>query len=362
MENTSSISAIHLKSIITPSTGHGYSNVKRLFALLILIGILLVCTVSVMTLGAYSTSPAETFYVIWAHISPFLDVSDISNLHNTIVWNLRIPRILLAICVGLILAASGAAYQACFRNPLVEPYILGASQGAAFGAALGMVFPRFFFSIQLSAFVFAMLAVAIAYAMARTRGENPLVALILAGVIIASVFSGLVSILKYIASTAELRGIVFWMMGGFYYATWDDVRLVAPISLFCFTVILCFGWKMNILTMGDEEAKSLGVNPERHKFILIGLATLGTAVSVSTVGIIAWVGLIMPHAARIMIGPDNRFLVPAASLLGAVYLIVCDTLARCLTSSEIPVGILTSLVGAPYLFFLLKTKGKEALG
>ena len=362
IENTGVVAAGSYPKTVLPVNGFEFGETRRIVVLLVLLIVLMTGSALVMTLGAYSVSPGQTLRVILAHISPFMDISEVGNLYNTIIWNLRVPRILLAICVGMVLATSGAAYQACFRNPLVEPYILGASQGAAFGAALGMVFPRFFLSIQVSAFVFAMLAVATAYAMARVRGENPLITLILAGVIIASVFSGLVSILKYIASTAELRGIVFWMMGGFYYATWEDVRLIAPISLVCFAVLVCFGWKLNILTMGDEEAKSLGVNPERYKLLLIGLATLGTAVSVSTVGIIAWVGLMMPHAARIIIGPDNRFMVPAAGLLGAIYLVICDTLARCLASSEIPVGILTSLVGAPYLFFLLRTKGKEALG
>ena len=351
-----------MEGVISLHGENEFSEFKRIIILLLLLGGTVLSAASVITLGAYGTGLWDTYRVILAHLTPFFDGLEISKLHTTIIWNLRAPRILLAICVGMVLASSGAAYQACFRNPLVEPYILGASQGAAFGAALGMVFPLFFLSIQFSAFFFSALAVGLAYTLARVRGENPLITLILAGVIIASVFSGLVSILKFIASDAELRGIVFWMMGGFYYATWDDIALTAPIGLACFLVIWCFGWKLNILSMGDEESKSLGVNPERYKFILIGLATLGTAISVSTVGIIAWVGLMMPHAARMMIGPDNRYVVPAAGLLGAIYLIICDTLARCLTSSEIPVGILTSLVGAPYLFFLLKTKGREVLG
>ena len=362
MENRTSITAVPQKRRLSSSHENTFSDNRRIIILCLLILIMLFLCIGVITFGAYGISVSDTFRVLLAHISPIIDLSDISNLHKTVIWNLRVPRIILAVCGGLILATSGAVYQACFRNPLVEPYILGASQGAAFGAALGMIFPHFPLSIQVSAFFFSVLAVSLAYATARVRGENPLVTLILGGVIIASVFSGLVSILKYIASDAELRGIVFWMMGGFYYATWKDVSLIAPVAFICFFFISCFGWKLNILTMGDEEAKSLGVKPEKYKFILIGVATLGTAVMVSSVGIIAWVGLMMPHAARIIIGPDNRYVVPVSGLLGVIYLIICDTMARTLTSSEIPVGILTSLVGAPYLFFLLRTKGKEALG
>ncbi len=272
------------------------------------------------------------------------------------------PRVLLAIIVGAALATSGAVFQGCFRNPLVEPYILGVSSGAAFGAALGIVYPHIFFSIQISAFIFASIAVIAAYTLARTRGQTPIVTLILGGIIIGSIFSALVSILKYTANDSSLREIVFWLMGGFYYATWDDVAIIVPIVSLSFLVLWMYGWKLNILSMGDEEAQALGINPEKSKMIVIALATLITAVAVSTVGIIAWVGLMMPHATRMILGPDHRFVIPSAAMLGGIYLIICDTLARTLTTSEIPVGIITSILGAPYLFYLLRTKGSSLIG
>jgi iron complex transport system permease protein len=340
----------------------GFSEARKVFILLVLFGLLALTVGIAMTCGAYDIAFGDVFGTVIAHLTPFKDLSEISKLHNTIVWNIRFPRILLTVTVGMALATAGAIFQGCFRNPLVEPYILGVSQGAAFGAALGIVFPRFFLSLQASAFIFGFVAVIGAYGLARVRGETPVLTLILAGVIIGSVFSGMCSILEYIATDAALRGIVFWLMGGFYYATWNDVRLISPIVIVCFLIMWLFAWKLNILSMGDEEARSLGVNPERYKLILIALATLSTAVSVSAVGIIAWVGLMMPHATRMILGPDHRFVIPAAAMLAAVYLIACDTLARTLTSAEIPVSIITSILGAPYLFYLLRTKGYALFG
>lgn len=185
--------------------------------------------------------------------------------------------------------------------------------------------------------------------------------LILAGVIIGSIFSAFISILKYIATDTALREIVFWLMGGFYYATWDEVITIEPVVLISFFALWGLGWKLNILSMGDEGARGFGVNPEKYKFIVISLATLVTAFAVSLVGIIAWVGLMMPHNAK-MIESDNRFVIPSATMVGAIYLIICDTLARTLTTSEIPVGIITSILGAPYLCYLLRQKGRVIFG
>lgn len=224
------------------------------------------------------------------------------------------------------------------------------------------MFVDFFLSIQFSAFLFGSLAVAMAYFLAHFRNETPIVTLILAGMVIGSIFEAMVSILKYTASDAALREIVFWLMGGFYYATWNDVYLLVPIIVPSFLIMWALGWKLNILSMGDDEARALGVNSEKYKLVLIVLATLITSLAVSTVGIIAWVGLMMPHATRMMLGPDHRYVIPAAAMLGGSYLLVCDTLARALTSAEIPVGIITSILGAPYLFYLLRTRGSAILG
>ncbi|WP_320043656.1 iron ABC transporter permease [uncultured Desulfobacter sp.] len=299
---------------------------------------------------------------ILSHLVHWPDPASIPALNHTIIWDIRLPRTLLAMAVGVSLSVSGVVFQGCFRNPLVEPYVLGASSGAAFGAALGIVFPAFFLSVQIMAFVFSALAVAMAYTMARTGPDTPVVTLVLSGIITGSVFAALVGLLKYLAQDTALREIVFWLMGGFYYAGWQEVRILFAVTAVGLGIIWTSGWQLNVLSMGEEEAKSLGINPGRTQFILISLATLMTAAAVSATGIIAWVGLMIPHAARLITGPDHRRVVPVSAVLGAIYLIICDTLARTLTTAEIPIGIITSLVGAPYLFYLVRTRGGQMFG
>jgi iron complex transport system permease protein len=339
----------------------GFGEGRKIIILLALAAVLFVTASVAVALGTYSITVADVYQTILAHLT-FGDIESLPKLHNTIVWDIRVPRIILATSVGGALAIAGAIFQGVFRNPLVEPYILGVSSGAAFGAALAIVFPAIFFSVQVSAFVFGALAVTLAYLLAHSRGETPIVTLILAGVIIGSIFSAFVSLLKYISDDTALREIVFWLMGGFYYATWDDVILLVPVVVISFLILWALGWKLNVLSMGDDEARALGVNPEKYKLIVVTLATAITAFAVSLVGIIAWVGLMMPHASRMILGPDNRFVIPASLMMGGCYLIVCDTLARTLTTAEIPVGILTSILGAPYLCYLLRSKGRVIFG
>jgi len=336
----------------------GYFD-KKIFIIGALFLLLLLCSLLSMIVGSFAIPVFEIIRIISSHLILYNNPEGIVRLHDTIIWNLRAPRILLAIFVGVALSCSGSVFQGCFRNPLVDPFILGVSSGAAFGASLGIIFPFISLSVQILAFIFGSLAVIIAYSLSRTNGEVPTIVLILAGVIVGSLFDALVSILKYTASDAALRGIVFWLMGGFYFASWNDVILLVPLVVICFLLIYMKAWQLNILTIGEEEAKTLGVNPEKLKYFFIGLATFITALSVSMVGIIAWIGLMMPHAARMLVGPDHRYTLVTSGLLGGIYLLICDTLARTLTSSEIPVGIITSIIGAPYLFYLIKTRGRE---
>nr|WP_321513771.1 iron ABC transporter permease [uncultured Pseudodesulfovibrio sp.] len=348
---------------LTPApTGVTYHEGRKVLSIGLLFALLATVMVAAVIIGPFGLTFDNVYQVLCAHLLPGGNLESVNKLHNTVVWDIRLPRVLLAAAVGAALAVSGGVFQGCFKNPLVEPYILGASSGAAFGAALAIVLQTFLLSLQLSAFIFSVITVFGAYSLARVRGETPIVTLILAGVVIGSIFTALVSILKYLAADAALREIVFWLMGGFYYAVWKDVALVLPpvIGLTC---ILCMlGWKLNIISMGDEEARTLGINPEKYKIIFILLATLMTALSVSIVGIIAWVGLMMPHAARMLLGPDHRFMLPGAAIMGSIYIVICDTLARNLTNTEIPVGIITSILGAPYLIYLLRSKGRSAFG
>ncbi|MDR1920275.1 MAG: iron ABC transporter permease [Candidatus Adiutrix sp.] len=334
---------------------------RKLITAALLLTLLIILVFPALTAGQYDIEAGKVFGLIWGKISGG-ETAGISRAQEVIVWRIRLPRLILALTAGLSLAVSGAAYQGCFRNPLVEPYILGVSAGAACGAALAIVYPHIFPQGQLTAFLFALAAVTITYGLARSRGETSSVALVLSGIIVGALFGAVVGIMKYLAADAQLREITFWMMGGLYYATWDDARLTVLCVAPAFIFLWWYGWHLNVLSLGDEEARSLGLNPAFCRFMIIIAATFAAAVCVSTCGVIAWVGLMMPHAARMIFGPDNRWVVPVSALLGGIFLLICDTIARTLAPAEIPLGIVASIVGAPYLLWLLRSKGRDIYG
>ncbi len=327
---------------------------KKIFIYFLLILLFITVSVSLM-IGSYTVSFTDTLSIILNKLFSFT-FSDYSDTYEVIVWDIRAPRILMSVFTGIALSIAGVIYQSIFRNPIVEPYILGVSSGAAFGASVGILYPFFTLGVKLFAFIFAMLSLTISYSLAYRRDRTPIVSLVLSGIIIGSIFTAMVSILKYISDDTQLREIVFWMMGGMYYSSWNDVLVNGIAVGVIFLLMWRLSWKLNILSMGDETSKSLGIHPELYKAIFIISATFITAMIVSTVGIIAWVGLMIPHMARMIVGADNRYLLPTASLLGAVYIVICDTLARVLIESEIPIGIITSIIGAPFLLWLLRSR------
>ena len=334
---------------------------RKLIMAAVLFLLLIAAVFPALLSGQYEIETGQVWALIWSKITGAAN-PDISRAQEVIIWKIRLPRLILALTAGVALAISGTAYQGCFRNPLVEPYILGVSNGAACGAALAIVFPHIFPQGQLAAFFFALAAVFISYSLARSRGHVPPVALVLSGIIVGAIFAAVVGIMKYLAADTQLREITFWMMGGLYYATWSDAVLNLAVVGPVFLLLWYLGWHMNLLSLGDEEARSLGLNPAVFRFVIIIAATMTAAVCVSICGIIAWVGLMTPHAARLIFGPDHRWVIPGAAMLGAIYLLLCDTLARTLTSAEIPLGIITSIVGAPYLLWLLRSKGRAMYG
>ncbi len=340
------------------SVDFGYKS--KIIILFITSFLLLFTILSSICIGVYNIPINEVFSVMAYHLFGIGDIGN--NVYSTIVWDIRIPRVLMGMLIGMALSTSGATYQGVFRNPLVSPFILGVSAGAAFGAALSIMFPFIPFSIQMSAFVFGMISVFGAYSLSRVRGKTPLVTLLLSGIILGSLFSALVAVFQYIATEAQLKAIVFWLMGGLYHIGWSDiftVGLIIPLGILC---LMRYSWKLNILSMGDDEAKALGINTEKLKILLIILATLITSLSVSVAGIIGWVGLMIPHAARLIVGPDHRFLIPLSALMGGIFLIGCDTIARTITTGEVPLGIITSILGAPYLIYLLRSKRSVFFG
>ncbi len=275
-------------------------------------------------------------------------------------WWVRLPRCIMAAIVGTGLAVSGAVYQALFRNPLVSPDILGVSAGCTFGAALGLIIPGEFFSlVHILSFSFGLLAVFIAVTIARLIAVKPVIVLVLSGMVVLSFFNALLMVIKYFADPFdELPSIVFWIMGSLSRITWQDVYIALPFTLFGIILFMLLRFRLNILSLGDIQAKSLGMNPSFFRSILIITSSLIVAMTVSTCGQIGWIGLIVPHIARTLVGPEHEKMLPVTALLGAIFMLGADGIARSISAAEIPVGIITSLIGAPLFGFLLyKNRG-----
>jgi iron complex transport system permease protein len=303
--------------------------------------------------GRYPISPLTVIQVLASKIFPI--GHSWPDAVETVIFQIRLPRALLAMFVGASLSISGAAYQGMFRNPLVSPDILGVSAAAGFGAALAILLSGNSVAIQVSAFAFGILGVILTYLISRVYKTTPILMLVLSGVVVSAFFGALISVTKFVADPYQkLPAITFWLMGSLSTASLKDVVTVLP-SIFLGTVgLMLVRWRINVLSMGDEEARSLGVNTERLKIIIIVCATLLTAAAVCVSGIIGWVGLIIPHVGRMLVGPDHRWLLPASIALGAAYVLLMDDLARIVTSAEIPLGILTAIIGAPFFAYLLR--------
>jgi iron complex transport system permease protein len=258
------------------------------------------------------------------------------------------------VLAGAGLAVSGAVFQGTFRNPLVSESILGVSSGAGFGAALGIMLGQTSYAIQLFAFVSALAAVGITYLIGRVHRSSPVLLLVLGGIIVGSLFSAFTSLIKYVADPLDkLPSIVFWLLGSFASITIDDIYLVAPGIVVCTIILLLLRWRLNVLSMGDEEAKALGVDAKKLRAVVIVCATIITAGVVCISGLIGWVGLIIPQMCRLIVGPNHKYLVPASILVGAQFLLFVDLICRTITPGEIPISIVTSIVGAPIFLYLL---------
>jgi len=297
----------------------------------------------------------ETFKILFGS---FFSLTGVDPTHALIIDQVRLPRVLLAALVGFALATCGAVMQGLFRNPLADPYLLGIASGATAGAALVIIlqWDTIALALPVGSFLGGLLAVAMVYQLSRGRfGRLDNLTLILAGVALAALFSAVSSFLLYVANNDETRRIVFWVLGGLGGAQWSHVKSLFFIVLIGFTVMLAFAREINALILGEEMATHLGVQPESVKKILMLTATLITAGAVAFAGTIGFIGLIIPHAVRWIVGPNNRILIPVSGLCGATLLIACDTAARTVVQpAEIPVGIITALIGAPFFLLLLK--------
>ena len=307
-------------------------------------------------LGRFSITPKELFRLI---LSRFVRTEQSwRDGAEKVAFEIRFPRVAAAGLIGAALAVAGVSYQGMFRNPMVSPDILGASTGAGFGAALAILLGAGYFGISLSAFCFGLLAVAAAYLVSCMSRTNQTIALILAGMMVSSLFSASTSYIKLVADTQQqLPAITYWLMGSLSSIKPKDVLfLVIPVAI-GLVPLMVLSWRMNLLTLGEEEARSMGVNTRLLRLAVIVCATLLTAASVAVSGMIGWVGLVIPHFCRMLFGYDYRRLLPAAALFGASFLIVVDDIARLATAGEIPLGILTAFVGAPIFLYLVLTGG-----
>jgi iron complex transport system permease protein len=260
--------------------------------------------------------------------------------------------------IGTSLSESGAAYQGIFDNPLVSPFTLGLSSGAGFGAALAMLIDANELVVQIAAFFFAIVSVVLSIIIGKSKKESNSVTLVLAGFIVSSLFTSLISFLKYYADPyTKLPSIVFWLMGSLSNISTKTILIVAPILIVLIFILFLLRWKLNILSLGEEESLMLGENPRQMRYIIIFISTLLTSLSVSLGGVIGWVGLVVPHIGRMLVGPDYRKLLPTTILLGSSYLLLIDDISRTITSSEMPIGILTALIGTP-IFIYIMWKGK----
>ncbi len=317
------------------------------------LGLVLVLVIAT-GIGSVAIAPAQVLKAVWHGLLQNLD-----GVNDTIIWKIRLPRALLAALVGSLLSISGLAYQGIFRNPLADPYLLGVASGASFGAAFAIVvLPSLpiisSLGLPIISFIFALLAVFLVLLFAYSNNRIPIINLILAGVVLGSSFSALTSFIM-ISAKDRTANILSWLLGSFALASWAKFLSVLPFYIIALSLLLLSARALNLLQLGEEEAMQLGLPVTKFKYALIIVATLATAAAVSVSGIIGFVGLMVPHAARLAFGPDHRMLIPISALMGAIFLVLADLLARTIISpEEIPIGIITALVGGPFFLYLLK--------
>jgi iron complex transport system permease protein len=324
-------------------------------ALLGALAVLAVLVAVAFSVGRYPVAAGDLVTLLWAKLTGAQHGLD--STIEAVVLKIRGPRVVGAILIGAALAAAGAAYQNMFRNPLVSPDILGVSAGAAVGAVLGIFLSLNVFMIQGLAFAFGLGAVALVYVISNAvRGHDPLLVLVLAGVVVGSLLGACVALMKYLADPYnQLPAITFWLLGSLASANPEDVWSTLPLMLLGLVPMWLLRWRINLLSLDDEEARALGVETGRIRLVVIAAATLMTSAAVAISGVIGWIGLVIPHFARMLVGPDFSRLLPTAILLGAGFLLGVDTLARTVARIEIPLGVLTAFVGTPLFLWQLAT-------
>lgn len=347
----------------TPS--YSLRSRSRLWAMAGLGALLIALVIATAAIGSTKIS-VGTVYQIMLHHLPFAGGEAAwSDTAQKIVMDIRLPRIFMAALVGVALALAGATYQGLFRNPLADPYLIGVAQGAALGAVVGFLLPVSMGMLGLgvvpvTAFAGGLAGAMVSYLLARVGKTLPVTTLILAGVAVGAFFASISAYLM-VASSEHFRGALSFLLGGFYLSSWDEVRLMAPYVAVGAGVILAHGRQLNVMQFDEEQAQQMGIRVERVKLILLAAATLATAAGVSFAGTIGFVGIMVPHAVRLIWGPDYRYLLPLSALAGAIFMVLADALVRALGAwspalSELPVGVITAFLGAPFFLYVLRQK------
>jgi iron complex transport system permease protein len=326
--------------------------------LLVAFAVLIAGLLFAFTVGRFPVSVGDLFNVATAKLTG--RPPDVSEAVQNVIWRVRGPRVVVATLIGAALAVAGTAFQGLFRNPLVSPDLLGASSGAALGSVIGIYFSLGVFAIQAFAFVGGLIAVCAVYLVGSSvRARDPILVLVLTGVVIGTLLGSGIGLVKYVADPYnQLPAMTFWLLGSLAATNNEDlVRLLGPVAL-GILILIALRWRMNVMSLPDEEARALGLPTGTLRVAIVAAATLLTSASVAAAGIIGWIGLVVPHMARALVGPDFARLLFAAALLGGTFLLVIDTLARSVAAIEIPLGILTALVGTPFFIWLLASVSK----
>ena len=321
-----------------------------------LVILILACSLLSLCMGQFHIEPGRVLREMVTRPAPGTGPDTV----RTTLFNIRIPRIIMALLAGAGLAASGAAFQSLFANPLATPDTLGVANGASFGAALGILIGGNALTVKSMALLFGIAAVALVFAVTRGMGQaSPsMLMIILAGMVISSLFSALVSLIKYVADPQDVLPVItFWLMGRFSGVTRKSMLYSLPLISAGVLIIFMLRFRLNALSLSEDEAKALGINLRRIRYLVIGAAALTTAAVVSVCGVIGWVGLLVPHIARMLFGNDNRYVIPASVLMGGLFMLLTDLLARCVNAAEIPVSIITAVIGAPVFIILLRKTG-----
>ncbi len=316
--------------------------------------LLLPVTAAVISLciGRIAISPIQ---VLQSLIAKFCSVPELAPIHEMTLWSLRLPRILLALLVGAGLSVSGCAFQSLFSNPLATPDTVGVASGASFGAALALLFGFNIVAVQTISFIFGILAVVLTVISASGREKSKLHSIILAGIMVGSLFSALISLIKFVADTeSQLPAISYWLMGSLDAASFSTLLLGAPQIIIGITILILLRWRMNLLSLSEEEAISSGTNIRLLRAVTIISATMITASCVSMCGMVGWVGLLVPHMCRMKFGNNLSLVLPASVLFGSAFMCIVDTLARSISASSLPISILTAIIGAPFFIILMR--------